>query len=508
MISKHRSPLSTTSPAQLGPRRRIRRRLAWASLLVAVIVLCSVAVLVDLRQGEERREAADPPHVSLLSDRFMLGDYHGPIFHRADGRPTTSIDAEATITALTAAHVNTYAYLIAPNQTHDPAVSRGQFEQLPAFADLAARAGIDVYVYLVPPTEAPEQDYAPYHWDYSAWTSAIGATAVRHPAIRGIIMDDFGGNVFARRSLGFHFTPDNVADMVAAARREAPWLSFLPILYYHDLIGPGAMLSEYRALIDGVIFPYFGYSDGRTVPGNTVDTSRALVQGLDVAGLLKCYSGETCTDLNFPPRSASSPIKDSATLSAVVSPLPNQRRLVRFAARDDSGLAGGQAYTIKVLVDGVVAGTYRPQGTNWATGAVDVTQLTSGVTEATIELEIVRSHGITDHSVLLDDVKLTGVANPSALDTQYLKTSRGVITRETRSLPFIYMTYAKPLMAEKGRGASSSYVATVLSTIGVLRDRRQVDGSLIFNLHLPGSDSAADPESYAVVEQTYANWRR
>ena len=438
----------------------------------------------------------------------MLGDYNSPVQQMRYAAGTTMIDARATIAALQTAHMNTYAYLIYPDTAAHSQIGHARWDQLPMFADLAGRAGIDVYVYLVPPTEVAEKVYRPYHWDYSGWAAAIGRLASGHRSIKGIMLDDFGGNVIVRKSLGFHFTPGYVADMVSAGRRNAPWLSFVPILYYHDMIGKNAMLSKYRQLIDGVVFPYFGLSDGRTIPGNTVDASLSLSQGLDIAGLLKCRSDSTCGQVTFPLRSNFNPVKDVATIEAPMSPLPGQRRQVQFSLRDDSGLKGGGAYTVKVLVNGEPAGSYRPSGTQWARGSVDVTALTSDEKDVTVTLEIVRAHGVSNYSVLVDDVSVTGMQGSDLFSIDHLRGSRGVVASTVHSLPFVYMTYAKPLSAEKGRGASAGYVAQVLSSIGKLKEQKLVDGSLIFNLHLPGSSSVADPDSYAVVQQAYARWDR
>ena len=501
-----------TAPDEHDPRRSRWSKSTRIGPIVAVTLLCVVAAFTlfrtPTRDARHDPGIPRPPAPVLLSHRFMLGDYNSPVYQRRNGKETARIDAAATIAALKAAHVNTYAYLIYPDRSTDPRVSQGQWDQLPAFADLAGQARIDVFVYLVPPTEVAEKVYAPYHWDYSGWAAAIGRMASRHRSIKGIMLDDFGGNTFARKSLGFHFTPVYVAKMVTASRRDAPWLSFVPILYYHDMIGTNAILSGYRTLIDGVVFPYFGLSDGHTVAGNTVDASLSLSQGVDIAGLLKCRSGSACSQVTFPSRSNFSPVKDVATLEATMSPLPGQRRQVQFSLRDDSGLKGGGAYTVKVLVDGQPAGSSRPTGTQWASGSVDVTALTADEKDVTVTLEIVRAHGVSNYSVLVDDVSVTGMQGSDLFSIDHIRGSRGVVASTVHSLPFVYMTYAKPLSAEKGRGASAGYVAQVLSSIGKLKEQKLVDGSLIFNLHLPGSSSVADPDSYAVVQQAYARWDR
>lgn len=115
----------------------------------------------------------------------VLGDYAGALTTTsADG--SVHIDVPSTLARLVGAHVNTYAYLV-HNQT--------QWDDLPAFADAAAVAGVDVLVYLVPPTESYASggasppptgsrtpNYPPYQWDYVAW--AAGCALIRHPRLR------------------------------------------------------------------------------------------------------------------------------------------------------------------------------------------------------------------------------------------------------------------------------------------------------------------------------------
>src|SRR6478735_2717678 len=70
----------------------------------------------------------------------ILGDFAAEI-----RRPNGHIDIDANIQALKAMSANTYFYLI----WH----SASDWEDLPAFADAAAREGIDIWVYIIPWSE-------------------------------------------------------------------------------------------------------------------------------------------------------------------------------------------------------------------------------------------------------------------------------------------------------------------------------------------------------------------
>lgn len=473
--------------------------MAWCVLVLAICVLLP---------GEPDRPAptSRPPAASPGADKFMLGDYASPVVPPGQIAGPGAIDGPATISALLAAHVNTYAYLIYPHRSRNPDVTTTQWAQLEGFAKLAGSAGIDVYVYLVPPTEASERSYAPFHWNYIAWFAAIGEVAARQPAIRGIMIDDFGGNVRFRPTLGFHFTPGYVATMLSAARRPAPWLTFLPVLYHHDMFGASAMLPAFRPYLDGVVFPYFGYSDGRTVPGNTVDASQALTQGVEVGHLLKCNEGESCTQIRFPGLASPSGRPNAAGLTRRLTPQPNQPRTLTLSVQDDSG-SPAAAIAVEVRVGDTLVKRVSPAQLGWSKVSVDLTAATSGQGAVDVTLTITRT-GSPVGSVLVDDIHHSGFGENADWDADQFHSADGVDVDPVRSLRYIYMTYAIPLSAEHGVGASPAYVATVLSAVEQLRARQMVDGSLVFNLPLPGSLNTGDPRNYTLVQSTYARWRQ
>lgn len=483
----------------------VQRRLRLPAVVTTWCVL--VLAIGVLLPGEPDRPAltSRPPAASSGADEFMLGDYASPVVPSGKLAGPGAIDGPATIAALLAAHVNTYAYLIFPNRSPKADVTTTQWGQLEGFATLAGDAGIDVYVYLVPPTEASERSYAPFHWDYIAWFAAIGEVAARQPAIRGVMIDDFGGNVFIRPTLGFHFTPNYVATMLAAARRSAPWLTFLPVLYHHDLFGVSAILPAFRPYLDGVVFPYFGYSDGRTVPGNTVDASLALTQGAQVGHLLKCSEGDSCTQIKFPGVASSAGHPDAASLTHRLTPRPNQPRTLMLSVQDDSG-SSKAATAVEVRVGSALVKRISPRGLGWNHIAVDLTDATTGHDTVEVSITITRI-GSPVGSVIVDSLRQVGFVEDAEWDPAQFESGGGVEVDSVTSLRYIYMTYAIPLSAERGVGASPAYVAEVMSAIEQLRARGQVDGSLVFNLPLPGALNVGDPRNYALVQSTYARWQ-
>jgi hypothetical protein len=456
-----------------------------------------------LRPEEQSRTTEES---SSPTGRFILGDYGTPLYRTDNPAAVPVVDAPATVQALQAAHVNTYAYLIYPGPTADPRVSRAQLQQLPDFARRAGAVDIDVFVYLVPPTEAAAQAYQPFGWDYVAWFDHIGRLAAQIPSIKGIILDDFGGNVASRPSLGFHFTPGYVERMTAAARRHAPRLSFLPVLYHHDLIGRYAVLSGFRHLVQGVVFPYFGYSDGRRVRGNTRDATKAYVHGLEASDVLRCPSPSGCRQVVFPGRTGEDRTTDTATFTSAVVPLPDQRRVLTLEVNDDAGALARNSYRVQVVVDGTPVSTVN-RGTGWKRRVFDITDATADTSSAVVQLRVVRPAGAPRDAVTvqLSTTSAQGMTTDGGF-AQPAATSPGVTSTPVTDLPLIYMPYAIPLSAERGQGASPAYFASVLEQMDALRRQGRIEGSLVFKLPLAASVLGTPTAHYEILARTYAEW--
>lgn len=170
----------------------------------------------------------------------VLGDYDGELREaepRADG--IRHVDTPAVIAALRKAHVNTYAFLIYHSTTD---WSDLVHEFLPA----ARQAQINVWVYLVPPSECCSQ---PYGKDYVAWARSIAGLSVQYPNLTAWAIDDFAGNLDT-------FTPGYMKQIDDAAWAVNPALRLFPILYAKDY-NP-TFMDRYAPYIDGAIVPYEG----------------------------------------------------------------------------------------------------------------------------------------------------------------------------------------------------------------------------------------------------------
>jgi hypothetical protein len=188
----------------------------------------------------------------------VYADYGAPLTEasaRADGY--IHVDTPALVAKLVAGNIKTYAFLIwqrSGNYKTDWDDFRLEF--LPA----AQAAGINVWLYLTPPSEnSPPAAYTPFAEDYYSWLTEPAQLSLRYPVLKGVVIDDFNGNVTL-------FTPAYVSRIAQAAQVINPGFMFMVINYdlshgwasYTGLITP-AFMNNYGPYLGGVILPYLNW---------------------------------------------------------------------------------------------------------------------------------------------------------------------------------------------------------------------------------------------------------
>jgi len=108
------------------------------------------------------------------------------------------------------------------------------------------------------PSEPPPS--APFGLDYIRWADEIGKLSRKHDNILGVVIDDFWSD--ENRSL---FTPSYVGRFVATLRGHNPKLAFLPTIYW-GTIGDTEFIQDYRASLDGIVFPYAELDSTKELP--------------------------------------------------------------------------------------------------------------------------------------------------------------------------------------------------------------------------------------------------
>jgi hypothetical protein len=176
-----------------------------------------------------------PPSVA---SRRHLADYNSEL-----RRPDRRVDVDAMVTRLKELGVTTYYWLV----WHAPT----DWEDLKRFLPQARKAGLEVWVYLVPPSESPPQygtQYSePFRLDYRRWGEEIARLSLAHTNLTAWVIDDFHAN----RQF---FTPAYLRDLRTHTRLLNPRLAFLPLMYFEEL--QPQFVEDYRDVIDGVIVAY------------------------------------------------------------------------------------------------------------------------------------------------------------------------------------------------------------------------------------------------------------
>lgn len=165
----------------------------------------------------------------------------------AEPRVAGHVDVQALVQSLKASHANTYFWLIWHGE-HD-------WTDLQYFLPLAREAGIQVWVYLVPPSETPAGGgvfklYSePYRLDYVRWAQEIATLSLAHDNLMGYVIDDFWENTIPGR-----FTPEYAAQVASAGKSVNPKLRFFPLIYFHELEDP--RLVDLEKYADGMVVAY------------------------------------------------------------------------------------------------------------------------------------------------------------------------------------------------------------------------------------------------------------
>ncbi|HVX43272.1 MAG TPA: hypothetical protein VHC49_05290 [Mycobacteriales bacterium] len=439
----------------------------------------------------------------------VLGDYAGPLTTDAGGN---TVDIPATIGKLSAAHVNTYAYLICFNATQ----SQARWNQLPDFLDAAQGAGIKVWVYLCPPSEAKDSSgnpsFKPYDWDYPAWAQHIAELSLTHPNLTAYAIDDFRYNIGSTYPVAF--TPAYTGQMVAAGKAVNPNIKFYPVLYYRDMVTTTAFVGPYRGIVDGVIFPYRDESNGGTGigPADTTNSANITSETKNVHQTVACPSGQHCYQVTFP-ASTPSTAGWGAGVQQQVSISPASKYTLSFTYADDF-LAATWGYRFaEVTVNGTAVWSEDISGNRGQRHAtVDLTSALAGKTSATIGLRVYDKKGVSNfHStVTFDSVSTTGfsLANGGFENTSAwtpFQSSSVYNAGYANNLAVIDMVYASKLSSQPVP-PTADYVEDASARALELVGDGYTSGTMTYVLNLTGADTATSyTECYDRIQSLYGS---
>ena len=352
-----------------GRNSTVRGSLRWFAVLWAMCGGMSSAI------AQEKR-ATESPQQRLF--RLHLADYNSEL-RRADGR----VDVDAMAARLNELGVTTYYWLIWHAKT--------DWDDLKLFLPKAADAGIDVWVYLVPPSESPPaygtQYSEPFRLDYVRWGQEIARLSLDHPNLTAWVIDDFYANA------GF-FTPKYLRNMQAEAKRINPRLAFLPLLYFPDV--RGKFVQDYREVVDGVVIAYLQDRE-------EIDWMWAVLND-ESAGL----PGELSYPWNEPSRAG-----DFVAATQATKVLAGEKHVIQFREQDDFAAATAGYHFKQLLVNDAVVWEEDVAGgkPGWQKVSVDVTQQVRGKDQVTIAFRMIDKKGVSNFGVRwrVDQLQVDGL---------------------------------------------------------------------------------------------------
>jgi hypothetical protein len=336
------------------------RRMGKASGSTVVLVVLLAAAVLSLNAGAQERLS----HTGFF--RAHLADYDAEL-RRPDGR----VDIDAMVARLKELGVSTYYWLIWHAAT--------DWDDLRLFLPKAAEAGIDVWVYLVPPSESPPKygsRYSePFRLDYHRWAEEIARLSLQHTNLTAWVIDDF----YANHEL---FTPAYLREMQARAKHINPRLAFLPLMYFDEIRAKFA--EEYREVIDGVVVAYLQDRD-------EIEWTWAILNDAAVA-----VPGALSYPWNTPSKAG-----DFALASRSAQVQPADRYTLAFRERDDfTGPTSGYHFK-QLLVDGAVVWEADVAGgpAAWRSVTVDVTAQVRGKASVTIAFRLFDKQGVSNFGI-------------------------------------------------------------------------------------------------------------
>jgi hypothetical protein len=339
-------------------------------------LLCGFAGLSIAQNGAPARAAWATPH---------FADYDSEP-RRADGH----VDSDQLLARLKELHVTTYYWLV----WH----ARTDWDDLKLFLPKAAQANIQVWVYLVPPTESAPREgdlyCEPFRLDYGRWAEEIARLSLQHTNLTAWVIDDFYAN-------HEFFTPAVIRGLQQRGKRINSRLAFLPLMYFGEI--RRAFVQDYREVIDGVVVAY---------PQDRDEINQAWAILNDAAVVMP---GE----LGYPPSTPSQP-GDFVQASQSATVVPGGRQRLRFRERDDFTAATAGYHFKQLLVnDTVVWEADVAGGTNaWAEVMVDVTAAAHGKTNLTVVFRLLDKQGVSNFGVRwrVKDLQAEGLSLAAGLD--------------------------------------------------------------------------------------------
>ncbi|HCU37630.1 MAG TPA: hypothetical protein DGT21_20005 [Armatimonadetes bacterium] len=307
---------------------------------------------------------------TALPERPIVGDYNSEL-RIAGGQ---HVDCPRLVKRLTELGVNTYMWLIWHNAN--------DWEDLHAFLPMAAEAGIEVWVYLVPHSETaltnPQWPYSePFRLDYIRWAREIALLSLQYPNLVGYVIDDFWYNF----DVADRFSIEYTRQMVEAGRAVNPALKFYPLMYYRQI---GLPFSEKLApLIDGVVAAY---------PRDREEIEQALAYLDDI------YVVPAAIEVSFPTATPST-AGDRGMLRRLVRVTDAATASISLNFADDyDGVTEGY-HLLQVRIDDELVWSEDAGGHDASRVTIDLSAAVAGREQVTLSVGVYEQKGVAHYGL-------------------------------------------------------------------------------------------------------------
>ncbi|WP_183035343.1 hypothetical protein [Cupriavidus sp. UME77] len=317
---------------------------------------------------------------ALAAPSVALGDYS------AEPRIGDHVDSDRLVQRLVDLHANTYMWLVWR--------SKNDWEDLKAFLPKAKMAGINVWVYLVPPSETPVQDkrftYSePFRLDYVRWAEEIAKLSIEFSNLNGYVIDDFWGNVRLDR-----FSREYIGRVVDAGKAINAKIRFYPLMYFNQIDEES---TEFLApFVDGVIGAY---------PRDRAELERALTF------LEDRFLQPSGVKITFPGEKSSRP-GDHGLASQKIKVLDNRNAKLRFHYRTNLETSTVGYHRLQVRVDDEVIWDEDAASHNDGVVTIDISKALRGKRTARLSFGVFDIKGVGNFGLI---VKFSGL-NASGIE--------------------------------------------------------------------------------------------
>lgn len=449
--------------------------------------LLGVAVLFGLTSRLPAQEKSSPREQKVWPGLSQpgLADYDSEL-----RLPNGRVDIDGTLRRVKQLHVGTYYFLI------DHAAT--DWDDLKLFLPKAAKAGLEVWVYILPPRESPPSPFGatfsePFRLNYPRWAEEIARLSLKHPNLTGWMIDDF---YLDHKT----FTPDYVRAFQAKAKAINPRLAFLPLMYPPEITRD--TVEQYRHVVDGIVVAYLQDRSDIDRVWELLNDAAPLPQSDEII-----YPWYTVSQQG-----------DFCQVSQTAKVEEANRYVVRFHERDSYTGSTAGYHIRQLLVDGQVEWEQDMAGGSglWDAVTVNVTRAVHGKKQVTLAFRLFDKQPVGNFgaSWRITDLRTSGLDLDAPLsDSTKWKVTRqgafetgfGTPTRTTSRqfhVPFISMTAAQEVEFQLRHGGppTPKRIADMLRTSLEAWRAGKCDGVVSYCLDL-GPKSKTYPAVQKVFEE-------